>query len=545
MKTLASHIKAISSLFLLSVLLAPFSRSQSVTVERTNYFVQNDASTTSPKPVPFALNFNIRGGSTNMNAWHPAFYIPGSGGTPQTGASSATNTGTLNFSTTPNNGSDFSFIHNFANSGALQFAYPGGAYGVKLTAGSPPSLVDFTAGLNYTGATYPVDVPQVTHADNGAIWYSGLRIKSTGVTTLTLSSFNEYGNSSLAPYGAIIGAGIYDPAGVVVGEASVQSHYLPTYNDPSVNEPAVTQLTIDGSWLTPGVPYTIELKYSIIASPPQVSSINSQPFQGLATYNKNTSLTITAFSNLGRSGSDFNADTQSDIVWRNTQTGEWAFWLMNGTTPSSYVGQSPMPVAWHIVGTGDFNADGKSDLIWQNPSTGEWAIWLMNGTAPATYVGKAALPVAWQITGTGDFNADGQSDLIWRNTQTGEWAIWLMNGTTPVSFLSMGIMPVAWQIVGTGDFNADGQSDLIWQNTQTGEWAFWLMNGTTPVSYLGQTALPQWRITGTGDFNADGKTDLIWRNTQTGEYTFWLMNGTTMATSVNKGPMPLEWQIVH
>jgi len=34
---------------------------------------------------------------------------------------------------------------------------------------------------------------------------------------------------------------------------------------------------------------------------------------------------------------------------------------------------------WQIVQTGDFNADGKSDLLWRDTNTGTVAVWLLNG----------------------------------------------------------------------------------------------------------------------------------------------------------------------
>ncbi len=34
-----------------------------------------------------------------------------------------------------------------------------------------------------------------------------------------------------------------------------------------------------------------------------------------------------------------------------------------------------------MIHTGDFNSDGKSDLVWRNSVTGEIVIWLMDGTS--------------------------------------------------------------------------------------------------------------------------------------------------------------------
>src|SRR2546425_13075905 len=69
----------------------------------------------------------------------------------------------------------------------------------------------------------------------------------------------------------------------------------------------------------------------------------------------------------------------------------------------------------------DFDGDCKSDVLWRNSATGEDYLWLMNGRTIATggYLRTVGDP-AWQIVGTGDFDGDGKADILWRNTVTGE-----------------------------------------------------------------------------------------------------------------------------
>jgi hypothetical protein len=249
-------------------------------------------------------------------------------------------------------------------------------------------------------------------------------------------------------------------------------------------------------------------------------------------------------------GSDFNSDKQTDILWRNTQTGDNAVWLMNGTTLASSVYLTSVPsLNWSIGGTGDFNSDNRTDILWRNTQTGENAIWLMNGTNLASAVYLTSVPnLNWIVGGTGDFNSDNHTDILWRNTQTGENAIWLMNGTNFASSVYLTSVPsLNWSIGGTGDFNSDNHTDILWRNTQTGENAVWLMNGTNFASSVYLTSVPDlnWTIGGTGNFNSDNYTDILWRNTQTGENAVWLMNGTNFASSVYLTSVPdLNWQMV-
>src|SRR5436190_37063 len=79
---------------------------------------------------------------------------------------------------------------------------------------------------------------------------------------------------------------------------------------------------------------------------------------------------------------------------------------------------------------GDVDGDGKADLVWRNTQTGDLAVWLMNGAAVRQGpVVAPGVPLTWQVAHIGDLDGDGKADLVWRNTQTGDVAVWLMNGT--------------------------------------------------------------------------------------------------------------------
>jgi len=149
---------------------------------------------------------------------------------------------------------------------------------------------------------------------------------------------------------------------------------------------------------------------------------------------------------------DFNGDGKSDILWRNAATGENAVWLMNGTSllPATGFTTAVPGVDWNVAGTGDFNGDGKSDILWRNTATGENAVWMMNGTSllPATGFTTAVPGADWNVAGTGDYNGDGKSDILWRNAVTGENAVWLMNGTSllPGTGFTTAVPGVDWNV---------------------------------------------------------------------------------------------------
>ena len=83
---------------------------------------------------------------------------------------------------------------------------------------------------------------------------------------------------------------------------------------------------------------------------------------------------------------DFNRDGKSDLLWRQTGTGALVDWQMDGGTivSSTNVTSAGLQIkpdsTWSIVEVGDFNGDGKSDLLWRQSTTGAFAEWLMDGS---------------------------------------------------------------------------------------------------------------------------------------------------------------------
>ncbi|WP_179198251.1 VCBS repeat-containing protein, partial [Nostoc sp. T09] len=142
-----------------------------------------------------------------------------------------------------------------------------------------------------------------------------------------------------------------------------------------------------------------------------VGSYYLRVYQGTNNASTNYSLTVAVQSN-----------SQPDIVWRNSATGENLLWQMNGDSllNSAYFNQLA-DRNWKIEATADFNRDGQSDIVWRNSATGENSLWYMNGTTVlgGVYFNQLA-DTNWKIAGVADFNRDGQSDIVWRNSATGE-----------------------------------------------------------------------------------------------------------------------------
>jgi len=241
---------------------------------------------------------------------------------------------------------------------------------------------------------------------------------------------------------------------------------------------------------------------------------------------------------------DLDGDGNDDIVWRNTNSGEVATWLMAGLTIKQVGVLGGSPTDWAIEGVGDVDGDGQADIVWRNTSNGNVAIWLMNGLTIKQVGVPGSVSLSWRIEGVGDVDGDGNADIVWRDTSNGTVAIWLMNGLTIKQVGVPGNVPVSWTIDGVGDVDGDGQADIVWRDNITGAVAIWLMNGLTikQVGVPGNVPL-SWTLEGVGDTNGDGKVDLIWRDNTSGAVAIWQMNGLTIQQVGVPGSVGTDWEI--
>jgi hypothetical protein len=239
---------------------------------------------------------------------------------------------------------------------------------------------------------------------------------------------------------------------------------------------------------------------------------------------------------------DFNGDTFSDVLWRDS-TGTVSMWLMNGAQILSPGWIGAVPNSWSILGQRDFNGDGKADLLWRDTS-GNTAVWFLNGTQVMSSQAVGNIPTTWTIVAAADFNGDGMADILWQDN-SGNLSVWLMNGASVISTGGIGNVPAGVaSIVGTGDFNGDGKADLLWRDA-SGNTSIWLMNGTQVFSAVAIGNIPTtWSVAGTGDFNGDGKSDIVWRD-NAGDTAVWLMSGATVLLSGSIGNVPLTWSLAE
>ncbi|MEH2413106.1 DUF4347 domain-containing protein [Nostoc sp.] len=237
------------------------------------------------------------------------------------------------------------------------------------------------------------------------------------------------------------------------------------------------------------------------------------------------------------STADFNHDGIADILWRNQVNGSNVIWQMNSTgyESSHFITQVP-DQNWQIVSTADFNSDGTPDILWRNKASGENTIWEMKSdfTLQASHFFTQIPDQNWQIVSTAKFNSDGTPDILWRNKASGENAIWEMKSdfTLQAGHFFTQVPDQNWQIVTTANFNSDGTPDILWRNKASGENAIWEMKSDFTLQtghFIPQVPDQNWQIAGTDDFNGDGTPDILWRNKQTAKEDIWQMSGFSYA----------------
>jgi cyclophilin family peptidyl-prolyl cis-trans isomerase len=230
---------------------------------------------------------------------------------------------------------------------------------------------------------------------------------------------------------------------------------------------------------------------------------------------------------------DFNADGNTDIVWRNYNTGSNVLWIMNnGTRTNSILLPELANTAWELVGAFDVDGDSDQDLFWRNRATGQNTMWLLQNNKISSF--KALPPVvsqSWRLEGVGDLNNDGDADLVWRNYDNGRNSVWFMTGTAAPANQMKALPPVFnvdYDVQAVGDFNNDSRDDIVFRNARTGQNQLWFFSGNTRtgVKVLPTRLDTAFAITTAGQFDNRPGSDLFWSNYTTRVNDGWSLNNT-------------------
>jgi len=157
---------------------------------------------------------------------------------------------------------------------------------------------------------------------------------------------------------------------------------------------------------------------------------------------------VASTAGLGTLSSDWSIigdDNNGNIFWRNT-AGDLAIWQINGVQEvATRLSLGNVPANFVIQGLGDFNGDGQTDILWRDTNTGALSIWFLNGTQVTSSAAVGILASSWNVAQIGDYDGDGKSDILFLDT-SGDVAMWLMNGATVSSSIGIGNVGTTWQV---------------------------------------------------------------------------------------------------
>jgi hypothetical protein len=260
------------------------------------------------------------------------------------------------------------------------------------------------------------------------------------------------------------------------------------------------------------------------------------------------SVTAIIAVNVSHVRGDFNDDSKSDLLFRNSLFTKHVVWFMDGLTRTNGVFVTPDVVDTNLRAecTDDFSGDSKADIVFRNVTTNDVEFWVMGGATGTDrqsvlpLAGTTPLSTDWVIAGCGDINRDGNPDIMWRNTVTQKLKAWLMdNNTWQADLVPTPDQAVDgnWSVVALLDFDGDGNTDFHWYNSTSGNNVHWWMDANF-VRTAGTFTTPpspgnnNWKVVAAGDYGQGklgappvGAGDVIFRNETSGRIVGWIMDG--------------------
>jgi hypothetical protein len=235
---------------------------------------------------------------------------------------------------------------------------------------------------------------------------------------------------------------------------------------------------------------------------------------------------------------DFEGDGKTDLLTRDGLTGNHEVLRLSGATQLgtlAFVPGQPSAPNWSLVATNDFNGDRKPDLVWRNIDSGNLAFWFLDGVTRIDGSTLSGIPdLHWQVVGSADLNQDNKPDLLWHDATTGHLKAWHLSGSTfaqevalPDSTLALG-----WEVLAVGDLTGDYVPDLLVRNLTDGrlEWRNPFAQGPASGTLFPDRLDLGWKLVALSDLDGDGNLDLTWQRTRSNKLVAWFMNRTVRSS---------------
>jgi hypothetical protein len=243
---------------------------------------------------------------------------------------------------------------------------------------------------------------------------------------------------------------------------------------------------------------------------------------------------------------DFSGDGVSDVLFRDNATGDFGYYVMNGSFQSwKDIGASS--TAYGVVGVGDFNGGYTDDILFQDKVNGDYGYFAMSnggtgsGSGPTQgnnvagaskgYVKLGSSSAAYNVVGTGDLYGTGIDDILFRDNATGDFGFEKISGGAIAGWHDLGAFSTAYNMSGIGDFYGNGTDDILFHDNATGDVGFVGMSHGASTGWhdLGAVSTA-YGVVGVGDFtgsgnrSAYGTDDILFRDNATGDVGYLAMS---------------------
>jgi hypothetical protein len=132
---------------------------------------------------------------------------------------------------------------------------------------------------------------------------------------------------------------------------------------------------------------------------------------------------------------------------------------------------------WNLVGLADLTGAGKSQLIWRNTSTGEVAAWYVSNFRPGRTVILGSAPLSWRLRAAAHLNNSAGDSLIWENTSSGKLGVWAFDRRGNHTDYEIQQADADWRISGPAYFRNNSNAQILWRNSESGQSASWSLSG--------------------------------------------------------------------
>lgn len=233
--------------------------------------------------------------------------------------------------------------------------------------------------------------------------------------------------------------------------------------------------------------------------------------------------TVTAPSSIGNldipivsTRQDFDNDSDSDVLLRNTNNGTWRYFSVQNQAVASSSGIGLFLGAdWAYQGNADFDGDGDVDVLLRR-NDGSWRVFeIQDGAVSSSSKMNLFLSSLWQYQGAYDFDNDGDADILSRKSDTGQWRIFeIENRQVQSSNEIFMFQNNIWTFKDIKDYDGDGDGDVLIRRSDNGKWRVFEFESLALVSNKDPGLFNSlvWQYQSAGDMDKDDIADVVLRN---------------------------------